>query len=214
MIQKTINLFTRKFKQVMKVVFEKHEAEEMFHDALCNGLHYIESYGLTLKIKKKDYEQAKESLRELKKKEVLEDFENTFIKYHKMSKDDYASFILSNKSILENSESVRDIIENYYEDSHNDLLTDYLIKLYSKIDISRSVCYEDYLMQILKDGNKLKLVDDEGGEDSWSITLEDVHERMSNVDFRHLVDMSQGNDDAITADVILQTIFIQEIMFG
>ena len=74
----------------MKILFEKHEAEEMFHDALCNGLDYIESYGLTLKIKKKDYEQA--------------------------------------KLTMENG------------------------------------CYEDYLMQILKDGNKLKLVDDEGEE--------------------------------------------------
>lgn len=123
----------------MKVLFEKHEAEEMFHDALCNGLDYISAYGLSLRIKKKDYEQA--------------------------------------KLTLENG------------------------------------CHEDYMMQILKDGNKLKLVDDEG-EESWSITLKDVHERMSNVDFEHLVDMMQGNDDAITADVILQTIFIQEVMFG
>lgn len=124
----------------MKVVFEKHEAEEMFHDALCNGLDYIGAYGLSLRMRKKDYEQA--------------------------------------KLTIENG------------------------------------CYEDYMMQILKDGNKLKLVDEEGGEDSWSITLKDVHERMSNVDFRHLVAMTQGTDDASTADVILQTIFLNEVVFG
>ena len=127
----------------MKIIFEKHEAEEMFHDALCNGLGYIGAYGLSLRMRKKDYEQAKLTI----------------------EKD------------------------------------------------GAKGCYEDYMMQILKDGNKLKLVDEEGDE-SWSITLEDVHERMSNVDFEHLVDMAQGNDDAVTADVILQTIFIQEVMFG
>ena len=124
----------------MKILFEKHEAEEMFHDALCNGLDYIAIHGLKLKVKKKDYNQAMLAL------------------------------------------------DNY--------------------------CCYDIFMQILKDGNKLKLIDEEGGEDSWSITLKDVHERMSNVDFNHLVDMEQGNDDVITADVILQTIFINDVIFG
>lgn len=144
MIQKTINLFTRKFKQVMKVLFNKQETEQMFQDALINGIDYISGHGLEITFTNKAYKKAEDSL------------------------GSYGS----------------------------------------------GFCYEDILMEILKQGDKLKLVDDEGGEDSWEITLEDVYERMQNVDFEHLVDMANGNDDAITADVILQTIFINEVIFG
>lgn len=77
-----------------------------------------------------------------------------------------------------------------------------------------SPCYEDVLMQILRDGKKLSLVDEEGGEDNWSISLGDVHERVSSAPINHLMDMIQENDDAETADVILQSVFIEEIMFG
>ena len=127
----------------MKVLFEKHEAEEMFHDALCNGLSEISIHGLKIDYSDDDYKKAKD----------------------KLSTDEF------------------------------------------------SAVYYDVLMQILKDGNKLKLVDEEG-DNSWSITLGDVHGRMSNVDFKHLVDMSYGNDDAVTADVIIQTIFINDVMYG
>ena len=127
----------------MKVLFEKHESEEMFHDALCNGLSEISIHGLKIDYSDDDYKKAKD----------------------KLSTDEF------------------------------------------------SAVYYDVLMQILKDGNKLKLVDEEG-DNSWSITLGDVHGRMSNVDFKHLVDMSYGNDDAVTADVIIQTIFINDVMYG
>ena len=128
----------------MKVLFEKHEAEEMFQDALCNGLDYISSYGLSIRFTKKAYQSA------------------------------------------------------------IDFLSSY----------GGGFCYEDILMQILKQGDHLKLIDEEDGEDSWKIKLEDVHERMQNVDFEHLVDMLKGNDDATTADVILQTVFLNEVIFG
>jgi len=76
------------------------------------------------------------------------------------------------------------------------------------------VCYEDVLMQVLKDGNKLTLLDEEGGEDRWTITLDDVHKKVQEAPANHLLDMVNGNDDAVSADVILQSVFIGEVIFG
>jgi hypothetical protein len=76
-------------------------------------------------------------------------------------------------------------------------------------------CFEDVLMQILKDGGTLHLKDIEGeGEMDSSITLQDVHERVSITPFKHLSDMMSENDDAETGDVILQTVFFRELVFG
>lgn len=76
-------------------------------------------------------------------------------------------------------------------------------------------CIEDVLMQILRDGKELKLVDEEGeGEYTRSITLKDVHDRVQKTDLGHLQDMIDENDDAITADVILQTVFLEDVIFG
>jgi len=76
-------------------------------------------------------------------------------------------------------------------------------------------CLEDVLMQMLRDGFTITLYDNEGdGDMTRSITMKDVHERMSDVPAQHLIDMDSGNDDATTADVILQTVFFEEIVFG
>jgi hypothetical protein len=77
-----------------------------------------------------------------------------------------------------------------------------------------TICYEDVLMQILRMGKSLSLVDLEGGEDSKSITLKDVHERVSNTPIRHLMDAINENGDAITADVIIQTVFLNDVIYG
>lgn len=82
---------------------------------------------------------------------------------------------------------------------------------------SEAICYEDILMQILRNGDKLRINDEEGGEDSEqnvSITLADVHARVKETPFSHLTNMIEENDDAETADVILQTVFFQDIIFG
>ena len=82
----------------------------------------------------------------------------------------------------------------------------------SKLD---SPCYEDILMQILRDGGKLKLVDREyDGEYSKAITLKDVHTMVQETPLEHLMDAINENDDACTADVILQTVFYGEVIFG
>jgi len=81
--------------------------------------------------------------------------------------------------------------------------------------VGTEVCYEDVLMQILRDGGSLTLVDEEcDGEYTRSITLADVHERVEKSPANHLLDMQNGNDDAVTADVIIQSVFYEDIIFG
>jgi hypothetical protein len=132
----------------MKIILTPQESENYFFNALCNGLGYVQQYGLDLQYDEKDYKQAKLCLESLNPNETI--------------------------------------------------------------------CYEDVLMQILRDGGKLNLKDEENqieNEDNY-ITLEDVHERVANTQFNHLLDMINENDDADTADVILQQVFLGEIIFG
>lgn len=78
---------------------------------------------------------------------------------------------------------------------------------------SEQPCYEDVLMQILRDGNSLTMVDIEG-EESYSINLQDVHERVQQAPFSVLLEVIDERDDADTADAILQQVFFGEVMFG
>jgi len=78
-----------------------------------------------------------------------------------------------------------------------------------------STCFEDVLMQILRDGGNITLVDEEGeGAYTKSIIMKDVHERVSKTPIKHLTDAITENDDAVTADVIIQTVFFEDIIFG
>lgn len=78
-----------------------------------------------------------------------------------------------------------------------------------------SACIEDVLMEILRNGDKLELIDEEGdGEYTRKIGLAEVHERVQKTPLDHLNDMIQENDDATTADVILQTVFLEDVIFG
>lgn len=75
--------------------------------------------------------------------------------------------------------------------------------------------FEDVLMEILRNGDKLKVIDHEcEGEYNRTITLKEVHERVQKTQLNHLNDALQQQDDAITADVILQTVFFEDIIFG
>jgi hypothetical protein len=69
-------------------------------------------------------------------------------------------------------------------------------------------------MEILRIGKPLKMVDHEGGMDDVSIYLQDVHEKVANTPTEHLMDMIKENDDAVTADVIIQSVFYNDIIFG
>ena len=75
--------------------------------------------------------------------------------------------------------------------------------------------YEDVLMQVLRQGNTMQVIDHEcDGEYSRNITLYMVHNRVCNAPMRHLIDMHNEDDDAETADAILQTVAFNEIIFG
>lgn len=77
-----------------------------------------------------------------------------------------------------------------------------------------SPCLEDVWMQILRDGGTLTLTDSENGEDPATITLNDVHNRVSDTDVRHLMDAINEHDDSTTAEVILQQVFYGQVIFG
>lgn len=77
------------------------------------------------------------------------------------------------------------------------------------------LAFEDILMEMLRMGKTLTMVDEEGeGDNNSTITLKEVHERVPNTPTRHLMDMINENDDADTADVIIQQVFYNEIIFG
>jgi len=130
----------------MTVKLTPTESEEIFHNALCNGLGYVEGYGIELDFNKQDYARA-------------------------------ATFL--------------------------------------KQGATDTICYEQVLMQILKDGKKLTMIDHEcEGEYTRSITIKDVHKRVSQTPIRHLMDMINEDDDAETADVVIQSVFFKDVIFG
>jgi len=131
----------------MKIILTNEESETMFHNALCNGLSYINGYGLSLECDDQDYQAASNKLKSEKPNEM--------------------------------------------------------------------VCYEDVLLEVLRMGKTLTLVDEEGeGENDSTISLSDVHERVAQTPIKHLTDMITENDDAETADVIIQIVFYKDIIFG
>jgi len=76
-------------------------------------------------------------------------------------------------------------------------------------------CREDIWVEILRIGGTLTLIDGENeGHYNSTISLNDVHERVEKSPLKHLMDMINENDDAITADVILQTVFFNDVIFG
>ena len=78
-----------------------------------------------------------------------------------------------------------------------------------------SPCLEDVFMQMLRDGYQLTLIDEEcEGEYTRSIGLKEVHDRVQKTDASSLINMANENDDADTADAILQTVFFEDIIFG
>lgn len=80
---------------------------------------------------------------------------------------------------------------------------------------TNSMCFEDVLFKMLKLGYPLSFKDDEyDGAYDANITLQDIHERVPTAPSYLLDDMLTGNDDAYTADGILQWVMYNEIIFG
>jgi len=82
------------------------------------------------------------------------------------------------------------------------------------LEKGESPCLEDVWMEILRGGGKLTLIDSENGMEPAIIRLADVHERVQEAPVNHLMDAINEQDDGITADVILQTVFYKEVIFG
>lgn len=76
-------------------------------------------------------------------------------------------------------------------------------------------CQEDILLEILRGGGHLTYFDIEGGGgEPWSINLQDVHEMVSNAPIGTILRFAEEQDDAEDADVILQTVFMDGVIFG
>ena len=89
-----------------------------------------------------------------------------------------------------------------------------LVKKQDKGEFNNTICCEDVWMEILRIGGTLTLVDEENGVGNKSIQLKDVHRKVAKTPIRHLMDAINENDDGETADVILQTVFYGEVIFG
>lgn len=86
---------------------------------------------------------------------------------------------------------------------------------WQKKNPASSPCCEDVWMEILRIGGSLTLIDEEnGGEYTKSITLKDVHERVADTPIKFLMDAINEQDDADTADVMIQTVFYKDVIFG
>ena len=81
-------------------------------------------------------------------------------------------------------------------------------------DEKPTICYEDVLMEILRNGKPLEVIDHDNGEGTKKIFLKDVYENISLTPAKHLLDAVNENDDAITADCILQSVFFKDIIFS
>ena len=77
-----------------------------------------------------------------------------------------------------------------------------------------TVCYEDILLEVLKGGGSLEIIDYEMDSYNAVIRIEDVYNRLPETPIDHLMDMIKEEDDAVTADVIIQTVFYNEVIFG
>jgi len=108
---------------------------------------------------------------------------------------------------------------NGHQIAYYGLQLDYDEKEYDKakkrlVKKGERTCLEDVWMEILRGGGTLTLVDEENGLEPSVISLQDVHERVQNTDARHLLDAINEEDDGDTADVILQSVFYGEVIFG
>ena len=75
------------------------------------------------------------------------------------------------------------------------------------------VCYEDVLMEMLKNGNTL-LAEDFDADETYTLTLDKMYAQMYEVPVNRLMQMINERDDADTADIILQVCFIGEHTYG
>ena len=74
-------------------------------------------------------------------------------------------------------------------------------------------CWEDVLLQILLNGRPLQFIDEEG-EETHTIYISDVIDKVSKTNAEHLLNIINEEDDAIDADCVLQTVIFGEVIYG
>jgi hypothetical protein len=85
---------------------------------------------------------------------------------------------------------------------------------YDRTSKKITICYEDVLMELLRSGKSMKIIDSEGAY-TRRLTIKMVHDRVQNTPISHLIEyINDTGGDAITADVILQTVLFGKIIFG
>lgn len=74
-------------------------------------------------------------------------------------------------------------------------------------------CFEDVLLRILKDGGSLALLDNEN-DDVSSVNLTDVHEWVQQIPAINIANFITENGDANDDDILIQTVFFKEVIYG
>ena len=87
-------------------------------------------------------------------------------------------------------------------------------KSYYKRNNQNSVaCYEDILLEILTNGKQLSFIDEES-EETYFFKLDSALKNLDNLPPQWILQLVNEEDDAITADVVLQFCLFNEIVFG
>jgi len=74
-------------------------------------------------------------------------------------------------------------------------------------------CYEDILMEILTNGKQISFIDEES-EETHFFKLDSALKNLDNLPPQWILQLLNEEDDAVTADVVLQFCLFNEIVFG
>lgn len=77
------------------------------------------------------------------------------------------------------------------------------------------VCYEDILVQIVRNGGELIFIDEEcEGDNTKKLNLGVLIDGLNNASLDKVFEIINGEDDATTGELVLQEILFGEVIFG
>lgn len=117
----------------------------------------------------------------------------------------------------EKLEVVLNSLSNTYLFNGNLLSLKYSDKIYNKYSKqlgNDDVCYEDVLIAIIKAGEVIKIYDEEGEEYVGELSLNKIEANWDSIRSEDILDIIKENDDADTADNILQCLTLGSIIYG
>ena len=93
--------------------------------------------------------------------------------------------------------------------------SDYAKAKQSCLELNPSPCYEEVYMQCLLDGGKWKIWDNENEELLCEMTLQEMRDNLQQkLDRQVYFAFLEGDDDALTANSVLQIAFFGEEVYG